>query len=47
MHKANEKFVRRFKAMEKIIATSGRKLEECDLTAMDEAWNQVKKTEKA
>jgi len=47
MHKANEKFVRRFKAMEKLITASGRKLEDCDLAAMDEAWNQVKKTEKA
>lgn len=44
---ANRKFERRFTAMEKIIQSEGKALADCDLAAMDEAWNQVKRQEKA
>lgn len=44
---ANRKFERRFTAMENILLAEGKALTACDLTTMDDAWNQVKRQEKA
>lgn len=43
---ANEKFVRRFHAMEQLLAAEGKKLGALSLEEMDAGWNQVKKHEK-
>ncbi|HET6610035.1 MAG TPA: nucleoside triphosphate pyrophosphohydrolase [Rhodopila sp.] len=44
---ANEKFCRRFNAMEHIVEASGVKLPESDLATMEEAWQAVKRAEKS
>ena len=41
---ANEKFVRRFHAVETALVTQGKKLGEATLEEMDAAWEAVKKT---
>jgi MazG family protein len=40
---ANEKFVRRFHAIEEKITSTGKKLNECTLEEMDAAWDAVKR----
>lgn len=42
-----EKFIRRFKAVEKELHSQGREMTDCDLADLDIIWNQVKKREKA
>jgi ATP diphosphatase len=44
---ANDKFCRRFKAMEKIVEANGAKLADNDLATMEDAWQAVKKAEKS
>jgi tetrapyrrole methylase family protein/MazG family protein len=41
---ANERFVRRFKAMEKIATESGSSIEGSDLATLDRFWEMAKKT---
>jgi MazG family protein len=40
---ANDKFARRFRAVEARITAQGKTLSECPLTELDAAWNEVKK----
>ena len=42
---ANDKFVRRFNAMEQILAREGRDLKGETLAAMEAAWQAVKRAE--
>lgn len=42
MAAANEKFVRRFHAVEAALEAEGRKLGEASLEEMDQAWNRIK-----
>src|SRR6185437_11974638 len=44
---ANDKFCRRFNAMEQIVEASGRTLPDSDLATMEDAWQVVKKVEKS
>ncbi|MFA5592092.1 MAG: nucleoside triphosphate pyrophosphohydrolase [Micavibrio sp.] len=44
LQKTNEKFIARFKAMEKILAAGGRKMDECTLADLLEGWNKAKNT---
>ncbi|HLT77211.1 MAG TPA: nucleoside triphosphate pyrophosphohydrolase [Ferrovibrio sp.] len=46
LRNANRKFERRFSMMEQIVEESGRNLTDCDLTAMDEAWDKAKALER-
>jgi MazG family protein len=43
---ANNKFERRFNAVEQKVLASGRKVQECTLEELDKLWDQVKKEEK-
>lgn len=43
---ANRKFERRFSQMELILNSEGKQLADCDLTAMDAAWDKAKLLEK-
>lgn len=43
---SNDKFTRRFKAVEQSLQDQGYKLEECELDQMDAVWNQIKELEK-
>ena len=45
LHKATDKFIRRFERMEKNIETAGKKLSEMTLSEMDEYWEQAKTTQ--
>lgn len=45
LEKTNKKFMRRFQAMEKIVAERGGSLQKMTLPEMDEIWNEVKKQE--
>jgi len=45
LRKANQKFVRRFQALEKEVARQGRKLQECSLEEMESLWNELKSKE--
>ena len=45
LRKANRKFVRRFKAMEKELECRGDSLEDYDLAGLDEIWDKAKKEE--
>ncbi|HEX4139985.1 MAG TPA: hypothetical protein VHY09_06525, partial [Candidatus Methylacidiphilales bacterium] len=40
----NDKFTRRFQAMEARLKAEGRTVDECSLQELDAAWNEVKKT---
>ena len=42
LHRASEKFIRRFEAMENLIISAGKSLEDLTLEEMDVYWNQVK-----
>lgn len=43
---ANEKFVRRFTAVENAVKASGRDMKDCTLDELDSIWNEVKAKEK-
>lgn len=45
LHRATEKFIRRFTAMEKMIISDGKSLKGLTLCEMDVYWNQVKAAE--
>ncbi len=45
LHKATDKFIRRFEQMEKNVETAGKKLSEMTLSEMDEYWEAAKVTE--
>lgn len=45
LHEANQKFFRRFKAVEDAIKAQGKEMKDCTLEEMDAVWNQVKKQE--
>jgi MazG family protein len=45
LRRANQKFKRRFQALEKEVARRGRKLRECSLEEMESLWNEVKSKE--
>ena len=40
---ANDKFARRFRAVEAQIKAQGRQMKDCTLDELDAAWNDVKK----
>ena len=46
LHKANNKFIQRFTAMEKIIKMEGNDITKMPLPEMDAVWNRVKKENK-
>jgi MazG family protein len=45
LRRANQKFERRFKAMEQEIEKRGKKLRECSLEEMEAVWTHIKKLE--
>ena len=45
--RANDKFSRRFQKMETTLQAGGKKVEDCSLPELDEAWNEVKRGEGA
>nr|WP_086940250.1 nucleoside triphosphate pyrophosphohydrolase [Thaumasiovibrio occultus] len=45
--KANRKFERRFRQVEKNVLEQGKRLEECDLDTLEAAWQTVKLSEKS
>lgn len=45
LHRATEKFIRRFTAMEKMIISDGKSLKDLTLREMDVYWNRVKSAE--
>ena len=45
LHKATDKFIRRFEQMEKNIDAAGKKLDGMTLAEMDEYWEKAKVTE--
>jgi MazG family protein len=45
LRRANQKFTRRFQALEKEMARRGRKLRECSLEDMESLWNELKSHE--
>jgi MazG family protein len=47
LRKANEKFTRRFSAMEARLRSTGRSLSECSLQEMEDEWSRVKLEERA
>jgi MazG family protein len=47
LRKANDKFSRRFTAMESRLRASGRPLSECSLQEMEDEWGRVKQEERA
>ncbi len=47
LRSANEKFERRFRAMESILTTKGRRFEDMDLQELDRLWDKVKQNEDA
>lgn len=46
LEKTNKKFIRRFRAMEEIARSRGKKFENMNLEQQDNLWNDVKKQEK-
>jgi len=47
LRKANDKFSRRFSAMESRLRAAGRSLSECTLEEMEDEWSRVKQAERA
>jgi len=45
LRRANQKFVRRFQALEREVAAQGRNLRECTLEEMESLWNELKSKE--
>ena len=45
LRKANEKFIRRFKEMERRVKSKGRDLRDHSLEEMDRIWDQIKEGE--
>jgi MazG family protein len=45
LRRANQKFMRRFQALEKEMATRGKNLRECSLEEMESLWNELKSHE--
>jgi ATP diphosphatase len=45
LRRANQKFMRRFQALEKEMAMRGRNLRECSLEEMESLWNELKSKE--
>jgi len=45
LRKANQKFIRRFQALEREVAAQGKKLQECSLEEMESLWNELKSKE--
>src|SRR5208337_5483192 len=45
LRRANQKFKRRFQALEKEVARRGRNLRECSLEEMESLWNELKSRE--
>ena len=45
LRRANQKFKRRFQALEKEVAMRGRNLRECSLEEMESLWNELKSRE--
>jgi ATP diphosphatase len=45
LRRANDKFIRRFTAMEQAIVAGGSKLRGMNVDEMDQVWNQVKRDE--
>ena len=45
LHKATDKFIRRFEGMEKTIRSEGKKMEQMTLAEMDAYWDRAKTTE--
>ena len=45
LRSANQKFLRRFQALEKEVAAQGKKLRECTLEEMESLWNELKSKE--
>jgi len=45
LRRANQKFVRRFQAMEREVAAQGKNLRKCSLEEMESVWNRLKAKE--
>ncbi|MGD0125266.1 MAG: nucleoside triphosphate pyrophosphohydrolase [Terriglobia bacterium] len=45
LRKANQKFMRRFQALEREVAARGKRLRECSLEEMESLWNELKSKE--
>src|SRR5208337_3139927 len=45
LRRANQKFARRFQALESEVATQGKNLRECTLEEMESLWNELKSKE--
>jgi len=45
LRRANQKFMRRFQALEREVSAQGRKLEQCSLEEMESLWNELKSKE--
>ena len=45
LRRANQKFMRRFQALEREVATQGRDLRECSLEEMESIWSKLKSKE--
>lgn len=43
LRRANQKFTRRFQALEQVVAARGKKVRECSAGELDEVWSEVKK----
>ena len=46
LKQANQKFERRFRAMEKLLVDNGKAVQDCSLFEMENAWQTIKQTEK-
>jgi uncharacterized protein YabN with tetrapyrrole methylase and pyrophosphatase domain len=45
LRKANQKFMRRFQALEREVSAQGKNLRECSLEEMESLWNELKSKE--
>ena len=45
LRRANQKFMRRFQALEREVSAQGRKLEQCSLEEMESLWDELKSRE--